>query len=290
VLEYDGANDTTTVVNHLQYSSFGQITSQTESSYEPRHTYTGREWDADVDLYYYRARWYDAAVGRFISEDPIGFAAGDANIQRYVGNEVLTLKDPSGLQGAGSTATPHIRPLTMSERRTIEYLFTAAMPSDFKDENTRVGLAKQLSRIQVIPYRLIGEPNPIPNAAIGIGHFPATTVDTLQYYRWDSWPEPDSRYGLPLLCHETVHSYHVEVGVNQGSFLCFSLNYALSGTYALVNGEHPYYAIETEVMAYAMGSTAKELLRDPVFRKAAVDGTVWQPDLKYRTKVSLLYG
>jgi RHS repeat-associated protein len=42
-------------------------------------------------------RWYDAAVGRWVSEDPVGFAAGDANIYRYVGNEVSDTYDLSGL-------------------------------------------------------------------------------------------------------------------------------------------------------------------------------------------------
>ena len=42
-------------------------------------------------------RWYDAVVGRWISEDPIGFALGDANLYRYVGNGVTTSSDPSGL-------------------------------------------------------------------------------------------------------------------------------------------------------------------------------------------------
>jgi RHS repeat-associated protein len=36
--------------------------------------YTGREFDAETGLYYYRARYYDPATGRFISEDPIGYA------------------------------------------------------------------------------------------------------------------------------------------------------------------------------------------------------------------------
>ncbi|GAB5443819.1 MAG: hypothetical protein Fues2KO_41680 [Fuerstiella sp.] len=98
VVEYDSGTDSTTVVNHLQYSSFGQITSQTSSVNEPRYAFTGREWDADADLYYYRARWYDPTVGRFISEDPIGFAAGDVNVSRYVGNTATTEVDPTGLE------------------------------------------------------------------------------------------------------------------------------------------------------------------------------------------------
>ena len=37
--------------------------------------YTGREYDRDTGLYYYRARYYDPEIGRFISEDPLGPAS-----------------------------------------------------------------------------------------------------------------------------------------------------------------------------------------------------------------------
>jgi hypothetical protein len=37
-------------------------------------------------------------VGRFVSEDPLGFAAGDTNLNRYVYNSVINLSDPSGMQ------------------------------------------------------------------------------------------------------------------------------------------------------------------------------------------------
>src|SRR5208283_3745603 len=35
-------------------------------------------------FYYMRARYYDPQVGRFVSEDPIGFAGGDVNLMAYV--------------------------------------------------------------------------------------------------------------------------------------------------------------------------------------------------------------
>jgi len=54
-------------------------------------------YDADADLYYYKARWYDSTIGRFVSEDPMGFTAGDANVSRYVGNGVTTKTDATGL-------------------------------------------------------------------------------------------------------------------------------------------------------------------------------------------------
>ena len=60
------------------------------------YRYTGREYDADIGLYYYRNRWYDPEIGKFISEDPVGFAGGDINLYSYVGNNPLSLTDPFG--------------------------------------------------------------------------------------------------------------------------------------------------------------------------------------------------
>ena len=60
------------------------------------YRYTGREYDEETGLYYYRNRWYDPEVGRFISEDPIGFAGGDINLYGYVGNNPLNFIDPFG--------------------------------------------------------------------------------------------------------------------------------------------------------------------------------------------------
>ena len=54
------------------------------------------EEDDDVGLMWYRARWYDPETGRFVSEDPIGFSAGDANLNRCVGNSPANGTDPSG--------------------------------------------------------------------------------------------------------------------------------------------------------------------------------------------------
>ena len=42
---------------------------------------------------------YDPTVGRFITEDPIGFLADDANLYRYARNSPLEQIDPAGTQG-----------------------------------------------------------------------------------------------------------------------------------------------------------------------------------------------
>jgi len=45
--------------------------------------FTGRAYDPESGLYYYRARTYDPAVGRFLQSDSLGFAAGDTNLYAY---------------------------------------------------------------------------------------------------------------------------------------------------------------------------------------------------------------
>lgn len=52
---------------------------------------------------YYRARYYDSNVGRFINEDPPGFLSGGINFYEYVENSPLGLRDPNGLQAQAAT-------------------------------------------------------------------------------------------------------------------------------------------------------------------------------------------
>ncbi|MDE3073837.1 MAG: IPT/TIG domain-containing protein [Chloroflexota bacterium] len=66
-----------------------------------RFRYTGREWEEETGLYYYRARYYDSTVGRFVSEDPIRFGGG-RNFYTYVKNTSPNITDPLGLKGCDS--------------------------------------------------------------------------------------------------------------------------------------------------------------------------------------------
>jgi RHS repeat-associated protein len=83
----NGTNSQHYLKQHLDYDASGKIvraidaggTALALDALFSEYAFSGREWDADAGLYYNRARWYDAASGRFISEDPIGFDGGDAN-------------------------------------------------------------------------------------------------------------------------------------------------------------------------------------------------------------------
>jgi len=91
VVDNSGVNQ-----NHIVYDAFGNITSQSNSSVVFRNTYTGQEFDPESGLFNYGSRPYDPYNGKFIQEDKIGFAAGDANLFRYVGNNSINFTDPSG--------------------------------------------------------------------------------------------------------------------------------------------------------------------------------------------------
>ncbi|WP_342596958.1 RHS repeat-associated core domain-containing protein [Cyanobacterium aponinum UTEX 3222] len=93
----DLLDNTGDVVNHLTYDSYGNVVSETNSAVDSRYRFTGREWDEEIDLYYYRARYYSGESGRFTSVDPISFESGTYNLYGYVDNNPINSIDSSGL-------------------------------------------------------------------------------------------------------------------------------------------------------------------------------------------------
>ncbi|MEP6016980.1 MAG: collagen-binding domain-containing protein [Paracoccaceae bacterium] len=87
---------TGTVAARYSYDAFGAREVVQASVLQDRG-FTGREFDDETGLYYYRARHYDPALGRFLQSDPIGFAAGDLNLYAYTWNDPQNWTDPSGL-------------------------------------------------------------------------------------------------------------------------------------------------------------------------------------------------
>ena len=69
--------------------------------------FTGRELDAETGLYYYRARYYDPQIGRFITTNPVGLAEL-TNIYSYAENAPVLFGDPSGLPDPPPTQLPDV--------------------------------------------------------------------------------------------------------------------------------------------------------------------------------------
>ena len=91
----------TSITNHRRYDTFGKRIDETNSYVDLAFGYTGKYFDETTHLQNNLNRWYDPNLGKWISQDPIGFAAGDANLYRYVGNEAVAATDPGGLQEPG---------------------------------------------------------------------------------------------------------------------------------------------------------------------------------------------
>ena len=94
---YDAEISVTTIANHIVNDAFGRVTGQTEPAVATLFGFTARPFDAATGLQNNLNRWYDAETGTWISVDPMGFSAADANLYRYVGNGATMVMDPTGL-------------------------------------------------------------------------------------------------------------------------------------------------------------------------------------------------
>lgn len=115
-----------TIANTYTYDSDGKLTASSGSVPNPI-SYTGREFDSETGLYYYRARYYDPSVGRFIAEDPIQFAGG-MNFYSYVSNNPVEIRDPLGLCPDANKPTFTKRYLPPGARRCLAILPFNAPP------------------------------------------------------------------------------------------------------------------------------------------------------------------
>src|SRR5258708_31740631 len=86
------SNSAGAVAETYTYDSYGKPTASTGTLVNP-FQYTGREFDSEAGIYYYRARYFDPGPGRFLSEDRLRFQQGP-NFYRYAQNNSLRWVDP----------------------------------------------------------------------------------------------------------------------------------------------------------------------------------------------------
>ena len=81
----------------MTYGPYGELLAETNPAHGDRFKYAGGAYDANTGLIQFGLRYYDAYSGRWISQDPGGYAMGDPNLYRYVGNSPTSAVDPTGL-------------------------------------------------------------------------------------------------------------------------------------------------------------------------------------------------
>ena len=91
-------NNSGAVTNKYTYSPFGESAVLSGTIFG----YTAQRYDAETGLYYYKARHFSPALGRFLQTDPIGYAGGDLNLYAYVANDPVNFRDPLGLSAQGN--------------------------------------------------------------------------------------------------------------------------------------------------------------------------------------------
>ena len=124
------------VVEQYTYGPFGETS--TASTVGTPYMFTGRRYDKESGLYYYRARYYKPDLGRFLQPGPIGYDDG-MNIYTYCGNNPVNCVDPWGLFRFGN------RPLDSTFGRIVWYhknanIFKDLMPITWISNATNLGL------------------------------------------------------------------------------------------------------------------------------------------------------
>jgi RHS repeat-associated protein len=112
------------VTERYAYSAYGQPTILdasasvlSASAISNRYTYTGREWDATLGLYHFRARWMSPIAGRFLGRDPLGYE--DAN---NLSSTLLFLSkvDPNGTLTMSDDSNPDPSEIKGTEKKFLD--------------------------------------------------------------------------------------------------------------------------------------------------------------------------
>ncbi|VTR98885.1 rhs repeat-associated core domain-containing protein : YD repeat protein OS=Isosphaera pallida (strain ATCC 43644 / DSM 9630 / IS1B) GN=Isop_2419 PE=4 SV=1: RHS_repeat: PT-HINT [Gemmata massiliana] len=105
------ANSSGAVVERYLYDPYGNVTVTNasgttlgSSAYAWAHTFQGMRLDTTSGFLEANQRWYSPILGRWVTLDPIRYAAGDMNLYRFVGNNSTNVTDPSGLDPLISVA------------------------------------------------------------------------------------------------------------------------------------------------------------------------------------------
>src|SRR5205807_7104038 len=146
------------ILERYRYDVFGAPTilsanniQLSTSAINNRFMFTGREYASTFGIYEYRARAYHPGLGRFTSEDPKGFDAGDYNMFRYCHNDPEDLTDPTGLGYENNVDFPPVtESSTPQQQQQIAYLNARNTALSWNPGGAiEIGLAnQQISRLQ----------------------------------------------------------------------------------------------------------------------------------------------
>ena len=120
-------------VEVYEYDVYGRV-GALDADHPNRFMFTGREFDKETGLYYYRARYYNPQIGRFLQTDPIGYGDG-TNWYAYCANNGVNATDPFGF----AKKTFWDLPFNHGTRIAVKVAFyNGGAPGFYIDEGNRV--------------------------------------------------------------------------------------------------------------------------------------------------------
>ena len=192
------------IAERYAYNAYGEPTicdgsgSQiSNSSINNRYSYTGREWDATVGLYHFRARWMSPKTGRFLTRDPIGYEDG-LGLYSYLGGRSLIAVDPTGLSSIEVKINAFISNKHDSDGDGWIPLFPTRMFWWFVGTDRRMGGepgTSRLSKTMSISSCQVGKGPPSDNPATGSGTKFGVAQATCGGLCWYNVVQTDFRVG-----------------------------------------------------------------------------------------------
>jgi len=146
---YAVLDDSGAVVESYEFDAWGRVltvhdsdgNALAESAIGNRILFQGREYSWASGLYFFRARYYDPGVGRFLSKDPIGISGG-LNCYLAFGNSPLNFVDPDGLYSRFDAFIDHAANFSAGFADTVSFGLSSVAGKaggyDYVDRSTKM--------------------------------------------------------------------------------------------------------------------------------------------------------
>jgi len=169
--------------------------------------FTGRDWDAESGLYYFRMRYCEPRSGRFLSEDP----AQKAQAFEYAGNDPVNYIDPGGLlkskPGVAAASEPLLSMLKCTEEclgAAYEIRITETTGNHPSGNPHTRGVAADFTVGPADPF--ISPAGPVPARVSPKDVCCCARMCTFKFCQYEGWNTPGA----------TAPHYHAQIPPGQG--------------------------------------------------------------------------